>query len=241
MRKQTIILVILVVFVTSFSACRKKKKHDIHKLPTQVSAFSEKGYILSTLQDSNLIRVKSFGNTYDSIIFKQDLDSINAYLASQPKKDIYQTKSGAIYIIDDYGYGAYAVKYDRMQVHSIGTTLYGKKIFSTHDHKQPLEFVLGVGQVIPAWDEILPNLPEGTKATIIAPSTLAYAQYSMGKYLPKHANLKFEIEVVKVISKDKNKKKNTTNTDTKINNSVERPKDPKVPVLNDPLKIKIPK
>lgn len=241
MRKYTISVWILIIIVTFFTSCRKKKKHDIKNLPTKVSVFTDTGYIHSSLQDSNLIRVKSFGNTYDSIIFKQDLDSIKAYLASQPKKDIYQTKSGVIYIIDDYGFGEYAVKYDRMQVHSIGTTLYGKKIFSTHDYKQPLEFVLGVGQVIPAWDEVLPNLPEGSKATIIAPSTLAYAQYSMGKFLPKHANMKFEIEVVKVISKDKNKKKNAPTPNAKINNSVERPKDPKVPILNDPLKIKIPK
>ncbi len=224
-----------------FSSCRKKKKHDIKNLPTKVSVFSDTGYIHSSLQDSNLIRVKSFGSNYDSSIYKQDLDSIKNYLKTQKSKDIFQTPTGVIYIIEEYGYGDYAVKYDRVQVHSIGTTLYGKKIFSTHDYKQPLEFVLGVGQVIPAWDEVLPNLPVGTKATIITPSTLAYAQYSMGKYLPKHANLKFDIEVVTVISKDKNKKKNAPAPKAKINNSVERPQDPKVPVLNDPLKIKIPK
>jgi len=224
-----------------FTSCRKKKKHDLQHLPTKVAVFTDTSYMHSTLQDSNMLRVRSFGNTYDSLIYRQDLDTIKNYLKTLGKKDIFQTSSGAIYIIEEYGYGNYALKYDRMQVHSLGTTLYGKKIFSTYDYKQPLEFILGVGQVIPAWDEVLPNLPEGTKATIIAPSTLAYSQYSMGKYLPKHANLKFDIEVIKVISKDKNKNKKAPTPNAKIDNSVERPKDPKVPILNDPLKIKIPK
>lgn len=236
-----ILTIIVLSLIFALVSCKKKKKHDIKKLPSKVEIFSDTSYVKSTIKDSALIKVKSFGNKFDSLIYASDLDTIATYLKKIKSNEIYQTPTGVIYIINEYGYGDYAIKGDKMHVNSLGTLLNDKKIFSTYDYKEPLEFVLGVGQVIPAWDEVLPNLPVGTKATIISPSATAYAQYRMGKYLPPNAILKFDIEVVKVISKSKIEKKVHVDKNAKITLDKKEIKDAKVPELKKPITPKLSK
>ena len=67
---------------------------------------------------------------------------------------------------------------------------------SSFKRNQPIEFSIGVGQVIPGWDEGIALLNKGAKATLIIPSDLAYGAAGAGGVIPPNATLKFEVELV---------------------------------------------
>jgi FKBP-type peptidyl-prolyl cis-trans isomerase FkpA len=63
---------------------------------------------------------------------------------------------------------------------------------------EPISVVVGQGQVIPGWDEGLLLLNEGSKATLIIPSDLAYGEKGAGQDITPYSTLIFNMEVVKV-------------------------------------------
>lgn len=64
---------------------------------------------------------------------------------------------------------------------------------------EPIKVVVGQGQVIRGWDEGLLLLNEGSKATFVIPSSLAYADQGAGDDIKPFSTLVFDLEVVKVI------------------------------------------
>ncbi|MDB5018066.1 MAG: FKBP-type peptidyl-prolyl cis-trans isomerase [Mucilaginibacter sp.] len=62
---------------------------------------------------------------------------------------------------------------------------------------EPIQVVVGTGGVIPGWDEGLLLLNEGSKATFIIPSGLAYGEQGQGDIRP-FSTLVFNVELVKV-------------------------------------------
>ena len=63
---------------------------------------------------------------------------------------------------------------------------------------EPISVVVGQGQVIPGWDEGLLLLNEGSKATFIIPSDLAYGDKGAGQDIAPYSTLIFNIQIVKV-------------------------------------------
>jgi len=63
---------------------------------------------------------------------------------------------------------------------------------------EPIKFVVGHGDVIKGWDEGLLLLNEGSKATFIVPSALAYGDQGSGP-IPAFSTLVFDVELVRVI------------------------------------------
>jgi FKBP-type peptidyl-prolyl cis-trans isomerase len=63
---------------------------------------------------------------------------------------------------------------------------------------QPFQFVLGNSEVIPGWDEGLLLLNEGSKATFMIPSKLAYGERGSGETIKPFSTLLFDIELVKI-------------------------------------------
>ena len=63
--------------------------------------------------------------------------------------------------------------------------------------KEPIEFNVGTGKVIPGWDEGLQLLKVGEKATFLIPSELAYGKRGVGP-IPPDTDLKFDVEVIDV-------------------------------------------
>jgi FKBP-type peptidyl-prolyl cis-trans isomerase FkpA len=62
---------------------------------------------------------------------------------------------------------------------------------------EPIQVIVGTGGVIPGWDEGLLLLNEGSKATFVIPSALAYAEQGQGEIKP-YSTLVFDVELVKV-------------------------------------------
>ena len=111
-------------------------------------------------------------------------------------KGFTQTNSGLFYRVDKAGEGEQPAKGNSVKVHYKGELLDGTVFDSSFKRNQPIEFSLGVGQVIPGWDEGIALLNKGAKATLIIPSDLAYGAAGAGGVIPPNATLKFEVELV---------------------------------------------
>jgi peptidyl-prolyl cis-trans isomerase A (cyclophilin A) len=109
-----------------------------------------------------------------------------------------KTASGLRYKIIQKGKGVAAVKNKKVSVHYEGSLENGQIFDSSYKRKEPIEFTLGIGQVISGWDEGVALLKEGDKARLVIPSDLGYGARGAGGVIPPHATLIFDIELVKV-------------------------------------------
>ena len=75
-----------------------------------------------------------------------------------------------------------------VSVHYKGQLADGTVFDSSYARKQPIEFAVGVGQVISGWDEGIQLLKVGDKARMVIPSDLAYGSKA-GGVIPPDATL----------------------------------------------------
>ncbi|GAA4389845.1 FKBP-type peptidyl-prolyl cis-trans isomerase [Hymenobacter koreensis] len=110
------------------------------------------------------------------------------------------TPSGLHYVVTQPGTGAKPTQGQTVAVKYRGTLLNGKEFDSSAKSPggQPIEFPLGVGAVIPGWDEGIALLNKGSKAVLLIPSSLAYGQRGAGADIPADAVLRFDVELVDV-------------------------------------------
>jgi FKBP-type peptidyl-prolyl cis-trans isomerase FkpA len=139
------------------------------------------------------------------------LDSAAAVGEQQKSMDNYgkkkglslmKTASGLRYAITTLGSGPKANPGDTIQVHYAGTLLESGKEFdnSRKRGEEPFTFPVGMGMVIPGWDEGLLLLPAGSKATLVIPPGLAYGDRGApGSPIGANAALVFDVEVMKII------------------------------------------
>lgn len=129
------------------------------------------------------------------------LEAERAAIAQQLEKvaaGFNETKSGLRYQIIQKGNGKKAEKGNKVLVHYKGQLLDGTVFDSSYKRNQPLEFQVGVGQVIAGWDEGILLLNEGDKARLVIPSDLGYGSRGAGGVIPPNAHLIFDVELVKV-------------------------------------------
>ena len=108
------------------------------------------------------------------------------------------TASGLKYIDQVVGKGASPVKGKQVKVHYTGTLENGKKFDSSVDRKEPFVFVIGMGQVIPGWDEGVMSMKAGGKRKLIVPAKLGYGAAGAGGVIPPNATLIFDVELLSV-------------------------------------------
>lgn len=109
-----------------------------------------------------------------------------------------KTDSGLRYQILQKGSGAKAQKGQTVSVHYKGQLADGTVFDSSYKRNQPLEFPVGVGQVIPGWDEGICLLNVGDKARLVIPSDLGYGSRGAGGVIPPDATLVFDVELMDV-------------------------------------------
>ena len=113
-------------------------------------------------------------------------------------KGFSQTESGLRYKIIQEGAGEQASAGKKVSVHYKGELLDGTVFDSSYKRQQPIDFVLGQGQVIPGWDEGVSLLKVGDKARFLIPSDLAYGSRGAGGVIPPDAALSFDVELIAV-------------------------------------------
>ncbi|MDH3322576.1 MAG: peptidylprolyl isomerase [Flavobacteriaceae bacterium] len=109
-----------------------------------------------------------------------------------------KTDSGLRYQIIQKGDGKKAEKGNNISVHYKGQLADGTVFDSSYQRKQPIDFTVGIGQVIQGWDEGLQLLQVGDKARLVIPSELAYGSQGAGGVIPPHATLIFDVELMDV-------------------------------------------
>jgi FKBP-type peptidyl-prolyl cis-trans isomerase len=109
-----------------------------------------------------------------------------------------KTASGLRYKIIQKGSGKKAEKGCKVSVHYSGSLENGTVFDSSYKRKQPIDFTLGIGQVIEGWDEGISLLQVGDKARFVIPSYLGYGERGAGGIIPPNATLIFDVELMDV-------------------------------------------
>jgi len=108
------------------------------------------------------------------------------------------TASGLEYWETKKGSGKLAEKGKKVSVHYIGWLTDGKEFDSSRDAGEPIQFQLGVGEVIKGWDEGIAGMKVGGKRQLRIPPALGYGARGAGSAIPPNATLIFDVELMGV-------------------------------------------
>jgi FKBP-type peptidyl-prolyl cis-trans isomerase len=120
---------------------------------------------------------------------------LTEYLAKN-KVTVDPTPSGLYYVQTQEGNGEKPEVGMMAQVHYTGKLLDGTVFDSSIERGEPISFPLGVGQVIPGWDEGIMMMSKGEKGVLYIPYYLAYGDRQAGDKITPFSNLMFEVELV---------------------------------------------
>ncbi|MGB0885466.1 MAG: peptidylprolyl isomerase [Chitinophagales bacterium] len=146
---------------------------------------------------------KVFAEVQESLVqaekdkIKAEMKTFEDYVKKE-YPNAQKTASGLHYIVEKEGTGAPAEKGRQVSVHYAGTLADGTEFDNSFKRNQPIDFQLGVGQVIQGWDEGIALMKEGAKYKLIIPYQLAYGANGRPPVIPAKATLIFDTELIKV-------------------------------------------
>lgn len=114
-------------------------------------------------------------------------------LAKYPNAQM--TSTGLMYVLQEPGGDEKPAAGTNVTVHYTGFLTDGTKFDSSKDRNSPFQFPVGQRRVIAGWDEGIPLLGKGGKATLIIPYFLAYGERGQGP-IPAFATLIFDVELL---------------------------------------------
>jgi peptidylprolyl isomerase len=101
------------------------------------------------------------------------------------------------------GDGAEATAGDAVRVNYVGVDwATGQEFDSSWGRGTPFDFQLGVGQVIPGWDQGVEGMRVGGRRVLTIPPDLAYGDRSVGDVIGPDATLVFVVDLVEVASEE---------------------------------------
>lgn len=108
------------------------------------------------------------------------------------------TITGLYYVMTSEGNGEMPEKGSDVKVHYTGKLLDGTVFDSSVERGEPIEIPIGVGRVIPGWDEGIMLMSKGEKGVLYIPYYLAYGPQGSAPVIPPFANLIFEVELIDI-------------------------------------------
>jgi FKBP-type peptidyl-prolyl cis-trans isomerase FkpA len=110
--------------------------------------------------------------------------------------DIQRTESGLGYVIHEEGNGRTAELGQVVDAQYFGILdATGESFDNSYQRGQPFSFQIGMGMVIPGWDEGFAILSPGSKATLFVPSKLGYGERD-SQAIPANSDLIFYVEML---------------------------------------------
>jgi peptidylprolyl isomerase len=110
--------------------------------------------------------------------------------------DAEDAGDGMRYVIKEEGSGPSPERGDTVSVHYTGYLLNGMPFESTENRGEPVEFVVGRGNVIEGWDRTLLDMNVGEERTVIIPPNLAYGSRGARGVVPPNSFLVLDVELV---------------------------------------------
>ena len=138
--------------------------------------------------------IEAVKNRYPEETAKSYAD-IQAYFAEN-NISANPTASGLYYVMTQEGNGEMPEKGDNVKVHYTGKLLDGKVFDSSIERGEPIEVPIGMGYVIPGWDEGIMMMSKGEKGVLYIPYYLGYGDRGAGADIPPFATLIFEVELI---------------------------------------------
>lgn len=135
--------------------------------------------------------------------YQKDKKLIKEYLSQNLDKNklakVKQTNSGIHYFFQKESNGKLPKKGDTAYINYKGKLLDGT-VFESSEIQEPLKSPIGQNLFFSGWDEGIMLFPEGSKATMLLPSQLAYGTEGVESVVPVPANsvVIFEVELLKV-------------------------------------------
>ena len=128
--------------------------------------------------------------------FVEAQQALEAFLAENGI-EATPTESGLVYVCTQPGKGAQPEVGQTVKVHYTGKLLDGTVFDSSVERGEPISIPIGVGQVIPGWDEGIAMMKKGEKGVLYIPAKLGYGAHGAGP-IPPYSNLIFEVELVDI-------------------------------------------
>ena len=133
-----------------------------------------------------------------TLIFDIELIDINDELliSTQNKEKVEIIKpSGLKMTIHKKGIGEHPKRGQRIVVHYAGELLDGTPFESSYESRKPFIFTLGLGEVIPAFEEAFSEMKKGGVRTLQVPPYLGYGDRVLEK-IPKYSTLIYKVELI---------------------------------------------
>ena len=171
---------------------------DVMRFEVKVNDFyPEKVYAqnyANEVKNRNAERVAALQNDYPEETAKA-ANALAAYLA---KNNIVAepTETGLYYVVTEEGNGEHPEVGKPVTMHYTGKLLDGTVFDSSLERDEPFQFVLGVGQVIPGWDEGVQLMTKGEKGVLYIPYYLGYGERQAGDKIVPFSNLIFDVELI---------------------------------------------
>lgn len=165
---------------------------------------------MQTFYEEAMVKEQEKAAERAKTLLVEEAKTIDAFLAKNKLKG-QKTASGLVYVIEKEGTGDSTTVGSTLYVNYAGYLLDGplfdtsypelakaNNMFSEERPYEPLPVNVGVGQVIPGWDEGLMLLKKGSKAKLIIPSPLGYGEGGAGAMIPANSILVFDVEVTDI-------------------------------------------
>lgn len=176
------ILFILLAFII-ISCGNKSKQEESNTSPTESKQVTE----------AELGDLYKYYHANPKTLKEKDENTLIEYAADH---NITATRTTSGIFIQTHKEGAgEKIKWgDKISVDYKGYTLDGKEFDSSYGRGEPITF--RVGNMNPGWNEALPYLARGSKATFLIPSHMGYGSKGFPGYIDPDTNIAFDVEVL---------------------------------------------
>jgi len=123
-------------------------------------------------------------------------DAVDGAKIAQAQPPMHKTPSGLQYQDLVVGNGASPRMGQTVSVHYTGWLTNGTKFDSSLDRGQPLEFPIGMGNVIKGWDEGVSSMRVGGRRKLVIPPNLAYGANPPTPKIPPNSTLVFDVQLL---------------------------------------------
>lgn len=152
----------------------------------------------STGTDASAIKPFTIPAPKAKVVYERELKpKASGLVGSEPKPYIPDTPPPEELALQDLqdGIGDVAAAGEQMTVQYVGFDYEtGKKFVSTWEQGRPFTFLLGAGEVIPAWEEGLVGMEVGDSRELVVPADQAEGPYPPG--IPKGKAVVFVVEML---------------------------------------------